>query len=216
RVQHWQSPPHAYCGGALGGETDHRRGLGNPGPHGAGPVGGARGVDVLPLWQSLWHWLWRGDDGVPGGEPPVFWDGPHRHPVWLRDDGRPARARRGERAGRVGALCHGLVSPRPAAVHGLQSGGRSGDPAPGILGPGADSALGGRVPAGGSLDDAATIPVVTETTGGVTPGRPVQQGSPAYTFHAVPVQPLDLPARGTCPLLSRHIAQGGTTMERPL
>ena len=28
--------------------------------------------------------------------------------------------------------------------------------------------------------------------------------------------PLDLPASGTCTFLSRHIAQGGTAMERPL
>jgi hypothetical protein len=30
------------------------------------------------------------------------------------------------------------------------------------------------------------------------------------------VLPLDLPASGTCTFLSRHIAQGGTAMERPL
>jgi cyanate permease len=66
-----------------GGQTDHRRGLGDPGLHGAGPVVGARGVDVLPLWQPLRHRLWRGDDGVPGGQPPVFRDGAHWHPVWL-------------------------------------------------------------------------------------------------------------------------------------
>src|SRR5262249_54652556 len=133
------------------------------------PVGGARGVDVLPLWQPLWHRLWRGDDGVPGGEPPVFRDGADRHPVWFRDDGRPARARGGERAGRPGALRPRLLSPRPAAVHGLQSGGGGGDPAPGILGPGPHPALGGGVAACGPLDDDATIPVVTETTDGVTP-----------------------------------------------
>ena len=30
------------------------------------------------------------------------------------------------------------------------------------------------------------------------------------------VRPLDLPATGTCIFLFRHIAQGGTAMERPL
>src|SRR5262245_20533664 len=40
-------------------------------------VVGARGMDILSLWQPLWYWLWRGDDGVPGGEPPVFRDGTH-------------------------------------------------------------------------------------------------------------------------------------------
>src|SRR5262249_19513495 len=97
-------------------------------------------------------------------------DGTHRHPVWLRDDGRFAWARRGERAGRMGALRHGLVSTRPAAVHGLQSGGGWGDPAPGILGPGAHPPLGGGVASCGPLDDDATIQVVTETTGGAVFG----------------------------------------------
>jgi len=92
--------------------------------------------------QPLRHRLWRGDDSVSGGQPPVFRDGTHQHPVWLRDDGRPARARCGERAGWPGALRHELVCARPAAVHGLQSGGGGGDPAPGIHGPGAHPALG--------------------------------------------------------------------------
>ena len=52
RVQHWQSPPHAHRGGALG-ETDHRRGLGDPGRHGAGPVVGARGVDISTFGSLL-------------------------------------------------------------------------------------------------------------------------------------------------------------------
>src|SRR5947209_1923907 len=82
------------------------------------PVVGERGVDVLPLWRLVRHRLWRRDVGLPGGEPPVFRDGAHQHLVWLRDDGRPARARGGDRAGRAGPLRHGLVSARPGAVYG--------------------------------------------------------------------------------------------------
>src|SRR5262249_13101529 len=129
-----------------------------------------RGGGCRSLGQPLWHGFWWGDAGVPRGAPSVFRDGADRLPVWLRDDGRPARARRGERAGRPGALCHGFVSARPAAIHGLQSGGGGGDPAPGIHGPGADPALGGGVAACGPLDDDATIQVVTETTGGAVLG----------------------------------------------
>src|SRR5205807_9012299 len=122
-----------------------------------------------PLWQPLWHRLWRGDVGVSGREPPVFRDRADEHPVRLGDDGRHAGACRGHGAGRVGARPHGGLSAGPGAVDGAQFGGGARDPAPGILRPGADPALGGVVAAGGPFDNDATIQVVTETTGWVTP-----------------------------------------------